>query len=448
MEVLNYEVKELDKSNVKLSITVDKESIKSSYNKLIDDLSQKVELKGFRKGRVPKSLIEKKYKDSIRYDLLNEIIKDSMDGVMKKLPDSQRPLVMSQPRLLNKEDDLIIGSDFRYDLEYDVYPKVEIKTLEGFELEVDEVEVSDEDVEMELKTLQTSESVMYEKEDGAENGDFIKIKYIAFDGDLELDKNDAFEFTLGEGQNYYDFDSQLLGLKNNEKKEFEKEYPEDFKVTSLQGKKLKFTVEIIRLRGKKLPELNDEFAKDINQKYSTLDELKKDIKFRLERNCQNINLGLKQDAFIEKLLAENEFVIPKSMLDYSLERRWMNLVQQFGGDEQTVLSVFQAQGKGKKEVLETWTESAKKELYTDLFISEFLKKEGFEVKAEELDSEIESYIEENQDIEKAKEYYSKKEVRANIEDNLRLKKILEDIFSKNTFKAKERIRISNYSKNN
>ena len=399
------------------------------------------------KEKLQKKIIEKKYKDYINNSLIKKIIETFNNEIVEKLPEEQRPLLITPPKLLNENiNDIDLENDFKYELKYDVYPNVKIKTCEGFDLEVDEVVVNDQDLEKELKILQINEGVMYEKEEPVENGDYLNIKYTVYDGENEIDKNENFTFTIGENQNFYEFDEELIGLKKGDEKQFEKDYLKDFKIEKLKGKKIRFEIKVNSVRRKKLPDLDDEFAKDINEKYNSLDDLKKDIKKRLNNRCENINLGLKQDVLFEKLSDENNLLIPESMFDYSLEKRWMNLVRQFGGDEKVVLNIFNSQGKNKKEILNDWRDSVKKELESSLFASKLLKKEGFQISEKEINDEIANYIENEHDKENAKEYYNKKEIRENIKDNLKLKRILLDVFSKNNFKVKEKIEISNYLK--
>ena len=167
-----------------------------------------------------------------------------------------------------------------------------------------------DDEKRELKRYQDQNAIVSEKKGGkAAKENVVTVNYIELDendNEIEDTKREDFTFTVGTGYNYYKFDDEIIGMKKDEEKVIEKEYAEDFEYKELAGKKVKLKITVTSVKAKKLPELDDELAQDISEKYKTLDDLKKDIKERQEGMIENKLKAVKQEKILEKIIENSE----------------------------------------------------------------------------------------------------------------------------------------------
>ena len=192
-------------------------------------------------------------------------------------------------------DKLELGKEFSYKVTFDTFPKIELPEYKGLEYEELEVEVGEEDVERELKGLQEQNSVVVDKKDPvAAKGDIVNVDYVELEEGGEektATRRQSFVFEVGSGYNLYRFDEEIVGMKAGEEKTIAKEYPADFEVKELAGRKLSLKVKLNTVKEKQLPEINDELAQDISDKYKSLDDLKKDIREKLARHASQQGAG-------------------------------------------------------------------------------------------------------------------------------------------------------------
>lgn len=429
--IAHKELSRHENSSVKLTVTINREDVKKEYDSLLSEYSRTVQIKGFRKGKVPPSILELKFGEGLRdeaaHNLMEKALKEAFETIEEK------PLPYSVPELQD-EPALDLENDYTFTVSYDVFPEIKLGAYTGLEVEKPQVAVTDEDMDRELKGIQEQNSVVIEKEDGAvANGDIVTIDYLELD-ETGIEKQDTaregFVFTIGTGYNLYKIDDELLGMKKGEEKTIEKEYPAEFETAELAGRKVSLKVKLTAVKEKKLPEINDELAQDVSEKYETLDDLKADIRKRLEDAAANGVRDKMVNALLDKIAETTEVEIPASMVELELESSWRNFVNRFRAEENQILALLEAQGKTREDLYNEWRPDVMKNLKVRLAVEKIIETEKIEVTDEELEKEFAKEAEENKmTLDQLKEYYTKNRLTDYFRDDLRRKKLYDHLIA-------------------
>ena len=325
-------IEHLENAAVKLTVTIGQEIVREQYDDLLKSYAQTAQIKGFRKGHVPPTVLERKFGESMKFEASQKVLEESLKEIFDEI--EEKPLPYFQPSL-EGELEFDLDKDFTYAVKYDVYPEVKLGEYKALEIEVPQVSVTKDDEERELKALQDQNAIVMEKDEGVvETGDVVTVDYCEMDADgneIEDTKREDFVFTQGSGYNLYKIDDDVIGMKIDEEKVTDKKFADDFENKDLAGttKKLKITVKAIKQR--QLPELDDELAQDISEKYETLADLKADIRKRLDDTVDGRIREHKVNALVEKVVAASEVPVPESMVEAVIYSAWLNFLQQFGG---------------------------------------------------------------------------------------------------------------------
>ena len=441
--VKNKELKALENSTVELSITIEKDSVKKEYDELLKKYSKSAQIKGFRKGKVPPAILERKFSDSIKMEAGYTLIEKSLEEVLKDA--EKKPLPHYTPRLVNEESFSVdMDKDLVFAVTYETYPDITLGQYKGIEIEVPEVKLTKEDEERELKRYQEQNALVTEKKEGVVGkDDVVTISYSEVDDAgkvIEGTTREDFTFTTGTGYNYYKIDDDILGMKNNEEKIIEKKYGDDFEYKELAGKTVKIKVKITSIKSKQLPAIDDELAQDINEKYKTLDDLKKDIKERQNGMIETKLKALKQHRILNKIIEASKLEVPPSMIENELEHSWNNFLYQFGGSEQKVLQLLELQNKTKNDLLEEWKPAAINSVKGQLLINKIVDEEKFEVSNEEIAEEIKRQsLQSGMQEEEFKKYIDDNNMTEYIRHSLRERKAYDMIVENGVIKKGEKL---------
>ena len=277
------EVELLENSQVKLTIRVPTEDVRKQYDDILKEYCEKAHLKGFRPGQGPRG----------HHHAQARSLPDRPDTSprcwRRASPRSSRawsrsPFPYATPEI-KSEDALELGKDFAFEVIYDTWPAVELGPYPGLEIDQPQWEITDEDIGRELKGIQEQNALFTDKESGdVEKGNIVNVDYVEMETGAEKPgtKREAFVFEVGTGYNVYKIDDEIVGMKKGETKTITKIFPEDFETKALAGKTVNLRVTLNSIKEKKLPEINDELAQDISEKFTTLDDLKADIRSKLE----------------------------------------------------------------------------------------------------------------------------------------------------------------------
>lgn len=434
--VIEKSIKFLDNSQASLTIKVDAESVEDAYRKKLQDYQKTIQLDGFRKGKAPLNLIERKVGDIVREESTFNTLEKHLMEVIDTLSDKEKPLSYSTPELQDEEKLLPFkkGEDITFTVKYDVYPDLDVKNYKNREIEVTGYEIKDEDIQKEIDKLLDQNAIVKTKENGTvEKGDIVTLDYVELDNDgkeVEATKRNGFTFTVGSGYNYYELDDDIIGMKKDEEKNVTKTYPENDDVLAGQTKTIK--VKVTEIKVKELPALDDEFAQDVKEEYKTVEDLKNGCKEKLEKDAENIFMEDKMTALLTLLESETEFSLPESMVRIELENSWRRFVQQSGLEESVLEKFMNMQDQSKASIFATWKPSAEQNVRNQLVLEDIKKKEDFPVSEEEVDKILKERFSSVTD-EKDLEYYKNM-----IKDDMQFSKVVPFLLENNTFTVKEK----------
>ena len=246
---------------------------------------------------------------------------------------------------------------------------------------------------------------------------------------VEGSKREGFVFTVGTGENIYKIDDEIIGMKKDETKEITKTYAKDDKDEELAGKTKKISVTVKAIKIRNLPALDDDLAQDVNEKYKTIDDLRKDITRGLEAaKTRKVN-ELKSQSLIEQLVEKNPVVVPQSMINAEMENRFRMMAQQFQTTPQQLEKMIEASGQKKEDMLKQWTGDAEKMLKSRLIVEQLLQDKNITVTPEEVEAEYAKMAEDaGTTVDAIKEQYKDPRYKEYIIDDLKERKLFEDLY--------------------
>jgi trigger factor len=429
------EVTKLEHSSVKLTVTVAKKDVAESYNEILAKYAKSVQIPGFRKGHVPAPILERKYGESLKADAVSELIDKSLNEIFEDEAETEnRPLPYAQP-VMESMPAIDITKDLTFSVTYDVFPKVSIADFNGITIKEPQVSIGDKELEEELKAIQERNAVVIDKKDDecVEKDNIVTITYAELDDDgkeIAGSKRQDFVFTVGTGEDIYKIDDDIIGMKKNETKAITKKYKKDDADKELAGKTKKITVTVTAVKTRNLPKLDDELAQDVNEKYKTLDDLKKDITKNMEYAREKKISEMKSNDLLTQLIERNKFDIPASMLKAELESRWQMMAQQFQTTPEALDRMIEASGQKKEDMLKEWTGDSEKMLKSRIIVDSLLRERSIAVTPEEIDAEYAKIAESSgMSVEDVKKHYAEPRAKEYLIDDAKEQKLYKELFA-------------------
>ncbi|MCL2043104.1 MAG: trigger factor [Treponema sp.] len=427
------EITRLEKSNVKINLTIPKEDVQSQYHDLIKDYAKNIQLPGFRKGKVPQDVLERKFGEALKGEALGKIVEKAVGEVFddENLPRDERPLPYSQPQLQEEDLKLDFDKDLSFSLIYDVLPKVTVGQWKGLEVEVPDAAVTEEDLTRELEEVRERNSFVLDRDDNAEaqTGDVVTITHCELDengGVVPDTTREDFTFTLGNVQNTTMFDDDIIGMKKGETREFTK------------TKKMRVTLK--ELKEKKLPDLDDDLAQDVDEKFQTLDDLKNNIRERLEQNLKQRLEEIKINNILEKIMENTPVVLPESMVRVELDGRLRNLARRFGVDTAKLMQLLAHDGQGLEDIQGQWRPSAEKALHSRLILENLMEEQQIEASDEDIGKEMEAIAASSgESLEETEQRYGEGNALEYIKEEIKERRMFAMLIAENTIKTGSRM---------
>jgi trigger factor len=379
-----------EKNIVSLEFTVTQDEFEEAVNKAYLKVKNSINVQGFRKGKAPRHIIEKKYGKSIFYD-------DALDfAVQEAYPKAVNELeldVIDSPKVnvekFEEGEDIVITADV------EVMPEVDLPQYKGVEVVKTDIKVTEEDVEKELKTIQEKNARIVEVADRpVQKGDFLTIDYEGFVGEEQFEGGTAENQTLEIGSDSFipGFEDQLIGKEKGEEVTVNVTFPEEYHAENLKGKDAVFNVKIHEIKAKELPEIDDEFAKDISE-FDTLEELKDDTRKVLQQKASDTVKISNDNNVVTKIVNDTKLEVPEVLIQREMEylgRQYENQFRQQGFNGKEYDNLINNFVKQYKEGARNQAEfNVKAELVLDALI----KKEEINVTDEELKQEIDKIAE-------------------------------------------------------
>ena len=429
---LTKEFTSLEKSAVKLTVTIGKKEVEEAYKSTLSKYVKSAQIPGFRKGHVPASVLERKYGESIKADTISELIDESFKQIFDEETDN-KPLPYAQP-IMENAPEMDVTKDLTYTVTYDIFPKVSVKDFSGISYKEPQVTISDADIKEELKNMQERNALVVEKKDGVvAKDDIVTINYCELDdkgNKIEGTDREDFVFTVGTGENIYKIDDEIIGMKKDETKSITKKYKKDDPDEELAGKTKNISVTIKAVKIRDLPALDDDFAQDCNEKYKTLDDLKADIKRNMETAVSRRIKELKNNDILSQLIEKNKFDIPASMLDMELKGRWDMMAQQFQTTPEQLDKMIAASGQTKEAMLKEWTGDSEKMLKSRIIVDSLIRDRNISVTPEEIEAQYAVIAEQGgMSVEEVKKHYEDPRSKEYLIDDTKENKLFEQIYS-------------------
>ena len=374
-----------DKNTVKFTMEFTAEEFEQAQIKVYQEAKNQFEIPGFRKGKAPRSIIEKHYGEGVFFeDAIDALFRQSYGNA---LADLDLEVIDSPAAEFSK---IAKGEGFTVTITVECFPIVEVKDYKGVEVEKVVQEIKDEDVENELKAVQKRNARMILVERPAKEGDTVLFDYAGFVGDEQFEGGTAErqELVLGSGMFIPGFEEQLIGATPGEKVDVKVTFPEEYHAEELAGKEAVFHCLVHEIKEEQLPELDDEFAKDVSE-YDTLEELKNANRERLEAYAKTSAENQMKDAAILKVVEANDVEIPRAMVEDEIDRMIGELNQQLRYQGITIDKYLEVTGKNMADFREEVRPEAEKAVKTRIILMGIVEAEKIEVSAEEMEKELE-----------------------------------------------------------
>ena len=374
-------VENVDSTKKTISVRIPSGKVAEKRNSVFQELMTEVKVKGFRKGKAPHRVIESMYGKEINQETASSLVSETLQEVL--IDQSLSPV--TRPDII-KMDEIELGKDFSYSAEFETVPEFELSDYSSIAVKKTIRQITEEDIDEELQglTQRSAQLRLLETDRAAEKGDYLVVDYAgAFEnGDTidDLNKQNV-GFILGEKHFFPEFEENLLGKKAGEEVEVSVSYPEDFLIPETAGKTIEFKVKLKEIHDRILPELNDDFAKDLGAE--NLSELRKKIKEQLQFRHDAEQLSSMRDQIVDGLLQNNQFDAPPSLVEKERE----NLKRGFISDMQA--KGFQYTEVGEK-AMPKFTEKATESVRTSIILEHIAKKEDIKVTPKQLSDQIES----------------------------------------------------------
>lgn len=428
---LTKEFTKLEKSAVKLTVTIAKKDVEESYKATLSNYTKNAQIPGFRKGHVPANVLERKYGDSIKADTISDLIDKSFAEIFDK-EEENRPLPYAQP-VMEKMPDLDVTKDLSYTVTYDVFPSVEVKDFSGVTVKEPQVTIGEAELNDELKNMQERNAMVIEKKDATvAKDDIVTINYCELDDagkEIKDSKREDFVFTVGTGENIYKIDDEIIGMKKGETKEITKKYKKDDADPELAGKTKKISVTVKAVKVRDLPAIDDDFAQDCNEKYKTLADMKEDIKRNMELAKNRKIKELKNNSLLEQLVEKNPFEIPESMLAAELDGRWNMMAQQFQTTPEQLEKMITASGQTKEAMLKEWAAESEKMLKSRIIVDSLIRARNISVTPEEIEAQYQVIADEGgMTLDEVKKHYQDARAKEYLIDDAKENKLYNEIY--------------------
>ncbi|KGP90902.1 trigger factor [Pontibacillus chungwhensis BH030062] len=378
----------LEGNEGQLTVEVDADEFKVALDKAFTKVVKDIQVPGFRKGKVPRPIFEQRFGvESLYQDALDIILPEAYSNAI----DETGITPVDRPEV--DVEQIEKGKNLIFTAKVTVKPEVTLGEYKGLEVEAQDTTVTDEDVENELKQQQEKQAELVVKEEGTvENGDTVVMDFEGFvDGEaFEGGQADNYSLEIGSGQFIPGFEEQLVGKSAGEETEVEVTFPEEYHAEDLAGKKATFKVKVHEIKAKELPELDDEFAKDVDEEVESMDELKKKTKERLQQEKDQEAENAKREELVNKATDNAEIEIPEAMVDTELDRMMKEFEQRLQMQGMTLDMYFQFTGQDQNALKEQMKEDAGKRVKTNLVLEAIATAENVEVTEEDINQELEN----------------------------------------------------------
>lgn len=400
MEVVVEEISELTR---KVIVTLDSENVQKKLNNAYNKLKKEVKMKGFRRGKVPRSVIEKSYKKQVEADVGEKLIQDTyFDAIEQK---KVEPVVHPEIQELSYND----NGTFSYVAMVDIKPEFEIGDYKGLSVVRPDTSVSDEEIDARVEAMRKEMAALRQVTDRAiEKGDVVVLDFQGFHNGHPMKnvKNDNYSVDVGSGNMGEEFEEKLVGMKKDEEATHEVEFNASHPNPILAGKKVEFKVVVKDVKEKVLAEIDDEFAKDVSNEFKTLQDLKDSIKKAMSQQKEDEGKGQLTDRLMEKLLESNQFDVPDRLVRFEIEE----MIKQTEKSLEQNGMTLESAGLNRDDLAENNKPVAEKRVRGDFILKKIAELEEIKVQDEDLERGFKRIGDQyNMDVAQVKSYFQSRD---------------------------------------
>ena len=383
---MEAKMEKIEANVVKFDVKVEAEKFDAALKKAYNKNKMHFNVQGFRKGKVPMAMVKKFYGVEVLYDdAVNYLVQETYPQIIDE--NNIKPVDYPKINIVEIGE----GKDLNYTAEVTVYPEVELGQYKGLEVDKKEYEVKDEEIEERLKSMQEKNARIETKEDGTvEKGDIAVIDFKGFVDGAEFEGGEGKDYSLeiGSGSFIDNFEDQLVGAKVSEERDVNVTFPENYGKEDLNGKKALFKVTVNEIKVKELPELNDEFAKDVSE-FDTLDELKKDIKEKMVEANNNKAKAELEEAVISAAIESTKMDVPAVMVENEIDAMVKDLENRLKYQGLTLEQYMEYTGNTTDKMRDYMRENADRKVKADIVLDAISKAENVEATDEEVKQKAE-----------------------------------------------------------
>lgn len=383
---MEAKLEKIENSEAYIEVEVDAEKLETGLEKAYRKVAKQVSIPGFRKGKVPRPLLEAHFGKEILYqDALEYIIPEAYQEAVEKL--NIEPI--AQPEFDISE--IEAGKALKFSAKVPLKPEVKLGNLEGLEIKIPKIEVTEKDVDNRLEEMRIRYAeLIVKEEEPAELKDVLTINFEGFiDGEpFEGGKGEDYQLELGSSTFIPGFEEQLVGVRAGESKEVNVTFPESYGAEDLAGKEAVFKVEVKKIETKKPRELNDEFAQEVSQ-FDSLAELREDIEKALNEMVEFRKQEIIKGEILAEILNKCEVTVPEAVVNAQIQKMLQGFEQRLASQGLTLANYLQYTNSTEEDLKNDIKADAERMVKGDFILEKVIEEKGIEVNDEELDKKVE-----------------------------------------------------------
>ena len=384
------EIKKLDKSQVEIKVSVIWDDWKSSLDAAVEEISKEVKIEGFRPGKAPREMVENKVgKDAILNSAAEKAIKKNYPGILEK--EKIEAIGAPQVEIIKITE----GAELEYMVVATVMPEVKMEEWKdevgkvNKKHEKEEAEISDEEIQKEIKKLAESRVKLVTVNREAKDGDNVELDFeVKRDGiPIENGTSKKHNLILGKGVFIPGFEDNIIGMKAGDEKEFELSFPEGYHAKDLAGKPAQFKVKVNIVQKRETPEVNDDFAKSLG-KFESLNALKENMKEGMIKEKKQRQKEQKRAEIVEELIKKVKVDLPQLLIDEEMQKMIGEFEMQIQGMGMTLDQYLGQMKKNKEDLMKDWIPQAEKRIKSAMALEAIIKEKEIEVPADKIEEEL------------------------------------------------------------
>ena len=401
---MDVQVENVSSLRRKITIILAKKEVRKELDKGYSKLKKEVNLKGFRKGKIPKAIMEKKFKDQVETGAVDQLVQATYFDAVEQ--EKIEPVVHPEITEYSFNDD----GTLTYVAEVDIKPEFELQTYKGVTVEKPAVTVKDEEVDARIEDLRRMKAVLRtaDEDHAIVKDDMAVVDFQGFHNGSAMKQvhNEDFSVDVGSGHLGEEFEEKLIGMKAGDKTLYELDFPAEYTNPVLAGKKVEFKVDVKSVKERVKAELDDEFAKDINEEFQSVADLQDDVRKGLKAEKEASLLGDVSDRIMHKLIDSHDFELPERLVRFEIEQ----MVKEIEGNLEKNKLTLESAGLKRDELVENNRPVAEKRVKGDFIIKKIAEVEEIKVEDEDLERGYKRIgAQYNMSIPDVKQYFQRRE---------------------------------------